>query len=292
MPIAYPLQNQLTQVFLSKEEVFSLVYHDIFDYPLTAVELIKWSAGKKIKTPSNDLSADSIKNREGFYYLGNREGIVLKRLMRKRISLRKIEIAKEGVKVLSLIPTIKMIAITGALAMENASGESDIDLLIITKKGTLWTSRTLAYLLIRIFGLKVRRPADAAQKDRLCLNMWLSEEDMDWDSKDRNSYTAHEIAQIKPLVNKDKAYEKFILKNKWTQDYWPNAVSIRNYQLGTQLTDKTVKPSFIVQVLEKVAFSFQYRYMKSRITREIITPTRALFHPVDWGKYVLSKLKA
>ena len=30
--------------------------------------------------------------------------------------------------------------------------------------------------------------------------------------------------------------------------------------------------------------------MKPKITREVVTPTRAIFHPNDWGKKVLTIL--
>ena len=42
--------------------------------------------------------------------------------------------------------------------------------------------------------------------------------------------------------------------------------------------------------LEKTAFKLQYLHMKNKITREVITPTRALFHPKDWGKIIMKKL--
>ena len=61
--------------------------------------------------------------------------------------------------------------------------------------------------------------------------MWLDESDMVWQRKDRNIYTAHEIAQIVPLINKDKTYEKFLSHNRWILDFWPNAVKIRKLQV-------------------------------------------------------------
>ena len=283
MPIAYPVTNELTQVFLSKEEIASLFYHDIFEYPLTMNELIKWSVGEKILSTDPSLK---INTKSGYFFLNDREGIVLKRLMRKRISVRKFEIAKEATRIFSLVPTIKMVAVTGALAMENAADESDVDLLIITKKSSLWTTRLLVYLLFKVFHFNVRKPKEKFQKDKFCLNMWLDEDHLSWPSQKRNIYTAHEIAQIRPLINKDLTYEKFISKNRWVQNFWPNTVKVdENLKFS-----KRRKTSFSFGITEKLAFWFQYRYMRKKITREIVTPTRALFHPVDWSKFVLQKL--
>ncbi len=203
--------------------------------------------------------------------------------MRKRISVKKVVIAKRAAKILSFIPTIKMVAVTGALAMENANEEADIDLMIITSKDTLWTTRLFTLLLLDILGIPRRKYGDRNQKNKLCLNIWLDENNLAW--RKRNMFTAHEIAQIKPLVNKEETYEKFISKNKWITDYWPNAVKVQSYSRQTD-----IRPSLLT-IFEPLTRKFQLWYMKDKITREVITPTRALFHPVDWGDIVVSKLK-
>lgn len=284
MPIAYPVTNQLTQVFLSREELSSLVYHDIFEYPLTMGELIKWSTGRKALLNKDLLP--QVKTKNGFFFIKDREGLELKRLMRKRISARKIEIAKRAARVLSMIPTIKMVAVTGSLSMENATDIGDIDLMVITKRGSLWRTRLLAYVILKSFKFSLRSPKDKNQKDKLCLNIWLDENHLLWNPKKRNIYTAHEIAQIKPLVNKDKTYQRFLSKNSWINDYWPNAVKT----MKVETSKSSTKNSLTSRFFEKFAYLLQYNYMKKNITQEVVTLTRALFHPVDWGKFVLQKL--
>jgi len=283
MPIAYPTTKNPARILLAKEELISLFYHDIFEYPLGMGELVKWSVGRKAlaNNYSTEVSAGS-----GLFYLRGREGIVLKRLMRKRISTRKLAIAKEAAKVFSLIPTVKLLGVTGALSMDNASDESDIDLLVVTKKSTLWMTRFLAYFLLKVFHFALRKPKDKVQKDKLCLNMWMDESDLLWEGDGRNIYAAHEIAQVKPLINKGGTYELFVAKNNWIQDYWPNAVRVIK---PTKESKKKDIPS-IFKFFEKIAFNMQYFYMRRKITREVVTPTRALFHPVDWSEFVLQKL--
>lgn len=271
----------LKKIPLGKKELISIIYHDIFDYPLTIFELIKWSAGNKVKL--SKTQEVKIVGKRGYLSIKDREGIILKRFMRKRISVRKVIIAKRAAKILSFIPTIKMVAVTGALAMENANEEADIDLMIITSKDTLWTTRLFTLLLLDILGIPRRKYGDRNQKNKLCLNIWLDENNLAW--RKRNMFTAHEIAQIKPLVNKEETYEKFISKNKWITDYWPNAVKVQSYSRQTD-----IRPSLLT-IFEPLTRKFQLWYMKDKITREVITPTRALFHPVDWGDIVVSKLK-
>jgi predicted nucleotidyltransferase len=277
---------------LNNNERISIKYHDLFDYPLTFADLIKWKSAKQF--PISNLQ---FTNKQGFYFLEGREGLIYKRVLRKRISMKKFEIAKRASNILSFVPTVQMAAVTGSLAMENSSEDSDIDLMIITKKGTLWTTRVLSYLVLRTMHYVLRRPSDRSQKDKLCMNIWLDESDLVWKRSDRNIYTAHEIAQIVPLVNKNKNYERFLSLNKWILDYWPNAVKIRNskFEIRNKFEFSKFKylnivSDLVLRASNLVAFKMQHRYMKKKITRETITLTKALFHPQDWGKVVLKRL--
>jgi predicted nucleotidyltransferase len=266
---------------ITEREKFSVYYHDIFDFPLTFADLIKWNASENFHVNIQKVSVTGL---NGYYFLKGRNRLIYKRILRARISAQKMEIAKKAASVLSFVPGIKMVAVTGSLAMENSKEESDIDLMIITKNNRLWISRALTYLVMRLFNLRTRRFNDKNQKDKLCLNMWMDEGDITWKASDRNFYTAHELAQIVPLVNKDETYEKLLSKNKWILKYWPNAVRIKNIDF-TRIT-----PRF--NLFESLAYSLQYSYMKNKMTNEVVTPTHAFFHPEDWGKVVISRLSS
>jgi len=281
----YSISPQM--ILLGEKEISSLIYHDIFDYPLAPLELIKWTAGKEIEFKNLENTKISTKN--GFLFLNGKEGSTLKRLMRKRISKRKLEKAKKAARVLSFLPTIKMVAVTGALAMNNANEDSDIDFLMITKKGSLWTTRLFAMGLLKVFRIPRRKYGDKITKDKLCLNIWLDESDLAWGKNNRNIFTSHEISQIIPLVNKDQAYERFLSKNIWIADFWPNATSAK-VEKGRK-RKKIEKGGLVTMLIEPLMRRAQYWYMKNKITRETITPTRALFHPVDWASFISLKLE-
>lgn len=282
-------QSDFRSRILSQSHLASIKYHDIFDYPLTKEELEKWEASKDLRFTIQD---SRIKTRNGYYFLKGREGIVLKRLSRKKASKKKLKIARRAGMFLARIPSVKFVGATGALAMKNADEDSDIDLMIITSKGTLWTTRLIAYCLLLIAGFKLRRPSDKDQKDKLCLNMWLDERDLIF--RKRSIFTAHEIAQIASVVNKDFTYEKLLSKNKWILDYWPKSVGISSKQqvatsegINSLLTAIYLLPATL---LEQVMFKLQYKFMKNKITREVVTPTRAFFHPFDWSSFVKARL--
>jgi len=251
----------------------SVRYHDIFDYKLTKDDAIKWQyKNQKVTVKGNKTKT---------------------RLEREAYSKKKLIIAKRACKLISKVPTVLFVGITGSLAMMNADKNSDIDLLIITRKNTLWTSRLLCYVVIWLYGYKTRRPEQSDEKDKLCLNMWLDETSLVWDRKDRNIYTAHEIAQVVPLVNKESVYENLLYLNKWILNYWPKAVRIKRIEKREKrLVKKLHTIRYTLYAIEFIARQIQLLYMKNKITTEIVTHNKAVFHKNNWGKKILTRLKA
>lgn len=264
---------------LKSSEILSVIYHDIFNYPLSQDDLVKWRVGKTMPFKKKEITF-----KKKYFLVKGREEIIAKRISREKASSYKIKIAKKASMFLSYIPSVKFVGITGALAMKNADKHGDIDLFIITKSGQLWLTRLISYVVLFVGGFKTRNPGNTDEKDKLCLNMWLDEDHLSWNVRDRNIYTAHEVLQIVPLYNKDDCYNKFLYINKWAQIFWPNASKIKVYKSSNP--SRGNNRSF----LERISFYVQYQYMKKRISREIVTKNRAIFHPNDWGKTVLSKL--
>ncbi|PJA43085.1 hypothetical protein CO176_00335, partial [Candidatus Woesebacteria bacterium CG_4_9_14_3_um_filter_39_10] len=234
-------------------------------------------------------------NKDGLYCLKDKESLLYKRTLRERISNRKTEIAKKNASLLAKLPTVKGVFITGALAMNNAKEESDIDLMIITKRNRLWLTRLTSYLVLRMMNYAVRKPNDKDQKDKLCLNIWLDESALSWGKKDRNIYSAHEIAQVVPIVDKENVHQRFLQKNRWILDYWPSAVRLSSMQYVVRSMQKSILHSTFYVLLSwfnKLAFKLQYLYMKPKITREVVTLHKAIFHPRNWGKEINELLSA
>ncbi|PIZ48110.1 hypothetical protein COY29_04250 [Candidatus Woesebacteria bacterium CG_4_10_14_0_2_um_filter_39_14] len=279
--------------FLGTSETASILYHDIFDYPLNVKEIIRWRVGKK--GLSLFKKTKEVLNKDGLYCLKDKESFLYKRTLRERISNRKTEIAKKNASLLAKLPTVKGVFITGALAMNNAKEESDIDLMIITKRNRLWLTRLTSYLVLRMMNYAVRKPNDKDQKDKLCLNIWLDESALSWGKKDRNIYSAHEIAQVVPIVDKENVHQRFLQKNRWILDYWPSAVRLSSMQYVVRSMQKSILHSTFYVLLSwfnKLAFKLQYLYMKPKITREVVTLHKAIFHPRNWGKEINELLSA
>ena len=236
------------------------------------------------------ITRKKISTKDGYLFLAGRHKIINSRESNQQESVYKTAIAVSAYKALSILPTIKFIGITGSLAMNNAKQDSDIDLMIITSPNTLWFSRLMSLLLLDIYGIKRRKAGDRQQKNKVCINIWLDELDLSWPKSKRNIYTAHEIAQIKSVLNRSQTYKKFINANSWVKRYWPNAIKTD----AKILSNKDIKNDFmndLISLLNNLAFRLQYLYMKPKITNETITSTRALFHPRDWSQNIARKLK-
>lgn len=268
---------------LTSGQKLAVQYHDLFDYPLTEEELYKWASARKERH-----SKLLVIRKQGYYLLKGREKIIARRRANEIASKEKLQIAGKAANILSKIPTVKMVAISGALAMVNASESADIDLLIITATDTLWSTRPLVYLLLKLNSFSIRQPKDPDEKDKLCLNLWMDETNLK--IVEKNIYTAHELVQLVPLVDKDGTYEKLMRENNWVKDYWPYALGLKIQDLRMKSMNINGKSYFLKQVINQIAFKLQYQHMKSKITREQVSTTRAFFHPKDWGKEIEKKL--
>lgn len=286
-----------------------LAYHDIFDYPLTQKEIWRFLLQNQKQKTKNKIHILKIKKcleelkqkkrifkKEDFYFLPGRGKAVKIRKRREKYSQKKIKIAKKIVKILQFIPWIKMIGITGALAMHNSEKEDDIDFLVITSKNRLWLTRLLIVIILEILG-KRRRPNDKEFNDKICLNMFLDEFVLSLSRDKQSLFTAHEIVQMKPIFNRDKTYEKFLKANLWAMKYLPNGIKqtkntsevIR--QLADSNTSEVEWEKKLLDFLEKLAYHFQLKYMRQKKTTEQISPHSAFFHPQDQGGKILKEYK-
>lgn len=185
----------------------TLAYADIFDYPLTLEETKKWLIKGDAFVPGKE-SPD-------WNYLPGRAELVRLRQRREQSSRKKLANVKKLAMVFRLIPFIKLVCITGALAMNNADKNDDIDLMVVTARNRLWLTRLITSLLLFPWlrrGQKIN--------NRLCLNLWLDESALA--IKSRNLYIAHEICQAKPIFERGNTYQKFIRANLWYKQFLPN----------------------------------------------------------------------
>src|SRR3989344_5661676 len=157
----------------------TLAYFDIFDYPLTLVEVWKWLyLEENRKVSLNEVEeglkqlSDKVGTKEGFWFLKGRPEIIKTRLERYSIAEEKFKKLISQARILRQAPWIKLIAVCNRLAYSNTDEKGDIDLFIITAKNRLWLTRLLVVGYLKIINL---RPRPDNKEDAIDTNFFLSE---------------------------------------------------------------------------------------------------------------------
>jgi len=302
---------------VEKEILKTISYFNFFDYQPTFAEIyvfisVKVSkkqlfqsldilTKKKVIFESKNTLEEYSKNNKK-YTLG-RYGIeklqitnykLQNLLIRQAESKKKLEKIQSFINVLSKFSQIKLIGLSGSMAMMNAVKNDDVDLFIITKHNRLFTGRLISLLWAQIIGVRRKRMTGGKlqaenNKDKVCLNLFFDETGLSVPKFKRNEYVAHEVLQMKPLINKDQTYERFLKANEWVCSIFPNAKNnfkfeIRNYKLNQNLKFK-IKNLF-GDCFEAIVKILQLWSIDKHKTTEIITNTQLWFFPDDFEKKI------
>ncbi|HKR04400.1 MAG TPA: nucleotidyltransferase domain-containing protein [Bacteroidia bacterium] len=201
----------------------TLLYFDIFKYPLTKEEIEKYCHSKTYS--SNEInegldvlvSKKFIKYSSGFYFVNDDYSIVERRINGNLLAEKFNSIAKKYSRIISKFPFVRAVFISGSLSKGYMDKESDIDYFIITAPGRLWLSRTLLVLFKKIFLLNSHK--------YFCVNYFIDENNLE--IPDKNIFTAMELVTLVPMIN-DGLFKKFLGANTWTGNFFPNVDSLKN----------------------------------------------------------------
>ena len=214
----------------------TIAYSDIFDHPLTAREIHRYLFG--LQASFDDvcrvLEKESVLVRTGKYFtLPGRETIIPIRLERETRSRKLLPRAMQYGRILASLPFVRMVALTGSLAVLNVSKKDDFDYMLITVPGRVWTARAFAVLFNRVVKLLGHT---------ICPNLIVSEKKLDWPLHDL--YSARELCQMIPVAGFDR-YQKLLRANQWAKDFLPNAFSddlpFENYQRQGSVLQKILE---------------------------------------------------
>ena len=275
----------------------ALLYADIFHYPLPLRELMQWIvsdiqiSSRVIQNHIKKLiKKNKIKYTPPFFYVSGHKKTIQFRIKRLAASTNKWQRIRKTVKILTYIPTICMVGVTGGLAVNNADNQDDIDLLIIVRHDTLWITRFLTTALIELFS-KRRHPGDFRVDNAICLNMFLTDKSLQISKKEQGWYAAHEVLQMVPLWQRNSMYSKYLRANKWTQKWF-----IRRYEFQKQIQIPSYRTNTNnikwYQALEQPFREFQLWYMRKRRTTEVVTESVIRFHPNDARIWIRKSFRA
>jgi len=140
------------------------------------------------------------------------------KLLKKRIRLTKLVST-----LIYSMPFVSCVILNGSLAQGKINAQSDIDLLLISKKGRIFTARFFAVALVWIIGLKRSSDEKKFHGGKFCLNYFLSNNflKIPHNREEKiNRYCAENYSQAILVIGDDIVFKKFIDINiKWMKRY-------------------------------------------------------------------------
>jgi len=209
---------------LEKNILNTTIYYDILNSPLTSFEVWKYLLAENSCTLGDvveALESDELKNRieeyRGFYFLKGRKELVEKRIQNDKNSIVKYKIAERVTWWLRFVPFVRMVAVTGTLAMKNCEKNSDIDFLVVLEKGRIFTGRLLVTAIVHLLG---KRRYGKKIKNRICLNYFIATGNLE--IKRQELFSANEYSFIYPLFGYS-VFQIFCETNiTWIKKFKPN----------------------------------------------------------------------
>jgi hypothetical protein len=178
-----------------------------------------------------------------YFALRGREYLVQTRQRREEIAARVWPKAAYYARMIASLPFVRMVAVTGSLAMNNAEEGKDVDFMIVTTSNRLWTVRALCLLVARVAKLA---------GINLCPNYLVTTRALEL--KERSLYVAHELAQMIPLSGL-ATYQKMRQINDWTEEYLPHAAGAPALPSGVRQVQVDSLIKVILEFLFRLPFA-------------------------------------
>ncbi|MBU0624805.1 hypothetical protein KKF05_00500 [Patescibacteria group bacterium] len=212
--------NNQSPDLITKSVLAVLVWFDVFDYALTAVEIARFSALFTRRVSIDEVltalaNHPQVAEQNGYYYLCGREICVTQRLQRFRTAESKFRRARFMARLFGLLPAVKLVALCNSLAVANAEEGSDIDFFVVCRPGTLWLTRLILTAPLIVLNL---RPTPANQKDKICLSFLVSETALNMSRLqcgEDDPYMRFWVETLQPLYDAGGLFEKFRQENEW-----------------------------------------------------------------------------
>ena len=138
---------------------------------------------------------------------GRRDWVPM-RATRRAHSRRLLARHRRVLRLLGRLPFVRMVAVSGACAHENAT-DDDVDVFLVAREGRAWGVCLALTVLSRVLG--VRRT--------LCLNYIVDEAALALPEQD--VFTAAEVVGLRPLAGRE-TYRRLVDVNGWAARLFPN----------------------------------------------------------------------
>jgi len=273
----------------------TVCWFSLFDYPLTAFEIWKWLfepdrpyALEEVydALASSEWLAQRVEQHDGFWWpigRGTAKGAVVQRRERFVDAMRKYAKLRRALHYIRLFPSVQGVAAVNTLAWWNTRPDSDIDLLIIVRPGSIWLSRLF---LVAPFALLKLRPADAEREDPFCFSFFTTTEALGFEHLQLGGgdpYLVYWSANVAPVLDRSGVWERFAHENRWVRARLPHAHEPRAVPPAAADTTPHA-PGFaerFARRFQEQRFPEAIHALKNKDTRVVISDHMLKFHDND-----------
>jgi hypothetical protein len=220
---------------LEQAVVQTVRYFHIFDMPVTAMQiwrnlLVPSAPEARAEVVSASLPhvqrllatsawlTSQLGHRWGYFYLRGEGASVDERLRRHVIAQHKWRVVQWLATCIGVVPFVRMIGVTGSLALNNTKQDSDFDFLLVVRGGRIWTARLLLLLLTQLLGKRRKYWNDKAP-DKACLNHYLADTALTISPQNQTLYTAMLYARL-VVLRGEAVFDRFERANRQWRDRW------------------------------------------------------------------------
>jgi hypothetical protein len=202
---------------LKHQVIRTLMYYDIFNYPLKAKEVYRFLQSNHVEEATiqkelNSLCQEKIIFRfDDLYSLQNDEHLAIRRKRGNAEAKKYLPLAKQKAKLIASFPFVRAVMASGSLSKGYMDDQSDLDFFIVTEPGRLWIARILLVMYKRIFLFNSHK--------YFCVNYFVDTQHLEIEEK--NLFTATELATVIPLYGAEH-YKRLFDSNQWIKNIFPN----------------------------------------------------------------------
>ncbi len=289
--------------------VRTVCWFSVFSYPLTVFEIWKWllepdhlydlAQVARVLEQSPALHERLVFS-NGFFFLKDANTLDVMLSMRRERFLnasKKFQRLRRASVYFSMLPGVRLVSAVNTLAWFHTSATSDIDLFIVTRSGSIWSSR---FFLVVPFALLGRRPTmQDSRPDPFCFSFFVTPDHLQLESlkcSPKDHYLAFWLKSIVPIFDKDEQLDVFEKTNRWASVVLPNARIRTAHHTHRPMQSLTlpIQP----RLLERVFRSIQQRRMPRHLvelankdTRVVLNDTILKFHENDRRQQFMERYK-
>lgn len=277
---------------LERSVLQTVLWFSVFSYPVTSFEVWKWlfqpgrnySLAQVYAVLDASVWLSEKLERQGAFIAP--KGMCLEVLVEDRFDRhvhaeRKYQALTRMATYFQILPGVRAVAAVNTMSLWATNRTSDIDLYIVTRPGTIWSTR---FWLVLPFLLLGHRPThheedeEEHHEDPFCFSFFSDQDHMQLESLsiERDYYMALWTRSLVPVLDRDKTFVAFEQMNRWARVIFPNASmrEVHPYHATRSLV------GFFPQwaVLERFYAGLQKKRMPSLLKDMANQDTRVVVH--------------